>query len=155
MSEIVTFGATYDGTDLVTNSSGAPRIMLRCVRGLDDSPEVRGSDVIVPGLAGRIAMDRKRDRRLIELAGWIMGTGSTESAQRADIRSALESLRTLFDPARSPATLIVTLEDGGTASITARPVNMAMADDPIPTYRQLSVELEAVGDDWVIAPATS
>lgn len=151
---IVTLGATFDGTALVTIIGGQPRIMLRCVRGLDDSPEVRGTDTIVPGLAGRIVRSRVRDRRVIELAGWVMGTGTTEADQREDVRDALEELRALFDPTRTPATLLLELEDGGFATISARPLSTVMGDDPIPTYRALSVELEAVEADWtIIAPA--
>lgn len=152
---IATLGATYAGTSLVTSVSSQPRLTIRCVRGLDDSFEVRGTDTIIPTAAGRVARNRVRDRRVIELAGHVMGTGDTEDAQRLDVRAALEELRALFDPTSTPGSLVVALEDGGTATITARPLNMIAGDDPIPTWRQVSIELEAVGADWVIEPSGS
>jgi hypothetical protein len=45
---------------------------------------------------------------------------------------------------------VATLEDGTTQSIDARAVNLLWGDDDIPTYRTLSVELEAV-EDWSTA----
>lgn len=152
---MIVFGATYDGTLLVTTVGNVPRIVLRCVRGLDDAPEVRGEDTVIPSAEGRVPRNRVWDRRVIELYGFVAGTGASETAQRADVRSALETLRTLFDPTGDPATLVVTLEDGSTATISARPINMVLDDGRIPTYREVSVELEAVEDDWVVAPAGS
>lgn len=149
---IVTLGATYASTALVTSVSDQPRMVIRCVRGLDDSFEVRGTDTIIPTASGRVARNRVRDRRVIELAGHVLGTGDTEAEQRADVRAALEELRALFDPSAAPGTLVLDLEDGGTATIAARPVNMIVPDDPVPTWRQVSIELEAVGADWTIAP---
>jgi hypothetical protein len=62
----------------------------------------------------------------------------------------MNTLRSLFDPTRAPAVLSVTLETG-TATISARPVNMVVSDIPDPVVRVVSIELEAVGADWSIA----
>lgn len=155
MSAAVTMGATYDGTPLVTFVGGEARMLIRCIRGLDESPRVRGVDTVIPTAPGRVARNRVYDGRIIELQGPVMGTGATEAEQRADMRAALEELRDLFDPTSSPSVLIIALEDGGTATITARPVNMVTGPDSIPTWREVSIELEAVGADWLIAPAVS
>ena len=152
---IVTLAATYNGTDLCTDVSGEPRFIIRLIRGLDESPEVRGKDTVIPGTAGRTARNRVWDRRVIELSGWVMGTGATEEAELADTREALETLRALFDPTNAPASLVIELEDGGSATITARPINMAVGDDDVPMRRQVSIELEAVGADWVIVEGGS
>lgn len=152
---IIAFAATYDSVPLEVVESGQPRYLIGLVRGLDESPEVRGSDTIIPGTAGRIERNRVRDRRVIELRGWVMGTGVSESAQRADMRTAFEELRTLFDPTRSAATLSIELEDGGTATISARPINLVTDEPVVATRREVSIELEAVDADWVITPATS
>jgi hypothetical protein len=149
---LVLYAATYDGVDLVTVVGGMPRMLIGLVRGLDDAPEVRGTDTIIPGAAGRVPRTRVRDRRVIELAGPVGGVGATHAAQAADMRAALEELRTLFDPTRDPATLVVALEDGGTASINARPVNLLLDEPVVPTMRRVSVELEAVEGAWVITP---
>ena len=71
---------TADGVDL-TRSDG--KIIFRVTRGLDEVPEVRGVDTIVPSLQGRIPRDRRLDRLIIEAEGMVMGTGASETAQRA------------------------------------------------------------------------
>lgn len=151
MIDIVVHGATYAGTSLVTTVGNQRRMVLRLVRGLDDSLVVRGSDTVVPSLAGRIARARIADRRVIELAGPVMGTGATEALQLADLRAAMETLRTLFSPTRTAANLVIALENGGTATISARPVNMVVSPVLIPAFRMVSVELESVAPTWVIA----
>lgn len=147
------FGATFNSTSLVTTVGTQWRIVLQCIKGLDDSPSVRGEDTIIPGTAGRTARVRVRDRRIIELAGWVFGTGSTDAAQTDDLRDALEELRTLFDPTDDPQTLVIDLEDGTrTATITARTRNMAVAREDLIVARKVSVELESVSStDWVVA----
>lgn len=145
----VPYGATYDGTALVSDVSGQPRFVLQCVRGLDDTWETRGEDTVIPGAHGRVARARKRDRLLIELAGWVYGTGATDATMKADFRAALDELRTLFDPTRSAASLVVALEDGGSRMIEARPLpGMLVAERLEGVAARVSVELEAVGYDW-------
>ena len=142
---------SFDGTTLLSIVDGEPRLIFRCIRGLVDGYESRGVDTVIPSAPGRIARNRVRDRIPIELEGEVFGSGADESAQRTDIAAALVALRALFASDRDPATLIVELEDGGTAQIEARPLNIVQVDRTIPTYAKLSVELEAVGADWVIS----
>lgn len=66
-------GLTFGGTDIQHNPIG---IFLEIVRGLNEGPSVRGSDTVVPGLAGRIARNRVADRWDIELRGLVAGTGN-------------------------------------------------------------------------------
>lgn len=143
----VTNAATYDGTSLVTTSGGQYRLIFRCVRGLYDTPEVRGRDTVIPGLAGRTVRNRVRDRRVIELEGHVFGVGATDAAQQADAEAALGSLRTLFSPTRAVANLGIATSTG-TQTISARPLNMVVDEGETPVYRHVSVELEAVGADW-------
>lgn len=152
---IVLFPATYDGTPLESVSGGLVRMAIGLVRGLDDSPEVRGDDTTIPGTAGRVPRNRVWDHRTIELEGFIGGVGVSESAQRADMRSLLEDLRTLFDPTRSPATLSIELEHGGTATISARPLNMLCPATVASVRERISIALEAVEDDWEVTPGGS
>lgn len=145
---LVLFPATYAGTNLVELSSGVPRKVIGLISGLDDTPEVRGSDTVIPGSTGQVPRNRIWDHRRIELAGFIAGVGASNAAQVADIRAILEEFRTLFDPTRSSATLSIGLEDGGTATIAARPVNM-LVPATIDTIRaQVSIVLEAVEGEW-------
>lgn len=143
---------TFAGTSLNTLSSTAPRLTFWLVRGLDDSFEVRGKDTVIPGTAGRTARTRVRDRRVIEIEGFVAGVGASAAAQTDDFRDAMETLRALFAPTASAASLVVGLEDGvRSATITARPVNMVVAEYVGDVACRLNVELEAIGADWVIA----
>jgi hypothetical protein len=149
---LVTLGATYDGTPLLAFASGRLRLIIRLIRGLDESPTVRGEDTVVPGTPGKVPRARVWESRTIELEGEIIGTGADLAAELADIRAALESFRSLFDPTDDPKVLVIELEDGGTATISARTVNLALSDDVEigPTWRRVNIELEAVEGDWVI-----
>jgi len=144
---VVSFG----GTSVTVDSSGQHAQWLRLVRGLDEGWEVRGEDTVIPSAAGRVARNRVRDTLTIDLEGVIVGVGATPALQVANTRTRLTALRALFDPAAAPASLVVELEDGTEASITCRTLNLVTLDYPDPVYRPVSIELEAVGADWVIA----
>ncbi len=138
-----------NGVDLSTSDH---RILMRIVRGLDELPDVRGKDIVVPGLPGRIARNRVNDRLVIEAAGFVAGTGADETAQRADFRAIVDEVRALMDPTQNPYTIEATLEDGAGRTITARPVNIVWGDDNIPSFRMLSCEWESIDPDWTAQP---
>lgn len=143
---------TYDGTDLTTISTTAPRLQFWLVSGLDDGLDVRGKDNIIPSAAGRTARNRVRDRRVIEIAGFVGGVGADAAAQTDDFRDAMEVLRALFVPTRAAASLVVLLEDATrTATISCRPLPTIRTQYVSNVAALLSIELEAVGSDWVIA----
>jgi hypothetical protein len=123
------------------------------VNGLDSGPRVRGVDTTIPGLAGRDVRDRVADGRPLEGVGFVAGTGDTPEEQAADYEAIMAELRALFDPTLDPGTLEVLLSDGTTTSIQARtmPEEPEWGTDAIPTFREFSVEWEAVGDDWASA----
>lgn len=133
-------GLTYGGTDLQQSDFG---IFLELVSGLNEARAVRGQDLIVPGLAGRIPRNRVLDRWPIELRGWVSGgTASGETAQRSAFRTNMLAVRTLFDPTGTPDDLELALEDGSTLTITARPLNI-LSDQQVPALAAVSIELEA------------
>lgn len=138
---------TFKGTSLMRSNN---TVLLRIVRGLGEVMTVRGRDTIIPSARGRTPRNRVRDTLAIELRGIVMGTGSDESAQRESFVDLRQELRELFNPDDPPGLLVATLEDGTTQSIDARAINLMWGDDRIPTYRELSVELEAV-EDWSTA----
>lgn len=241
---------TFGGTDLQQNPIG---IFLEIVEGLAGTATVRGTDTIVPGLAGRIARNRKADVRRIELRGLVAGTGNeietvaitgaptggtftltfqgqttagiawdataatiqtalealsnvapgdvvvtggpmpgtvtvyfggayartdvtqmtgsaagltggtpvltvatltsggaTEAAQSASFWTLVATLRALFDPTASPASLIATLPNGTTATILARTLPTMMWDQVLPSLARVTIELESVAPDWTI-----
>lgn len=142
---------SYDSVSLAVDVSGEHALWCWLVRGLDETWDTRGDDIIIPGAHGRTPATRKRDTLVIELQGVIAGVGATPALQLASVRTRLTTLRSTFDPTKSPANLVVLLEAGNTATIACRPVNILMLDYPHPVYRPFSVELLAVGSDWAIS----
>jgi len=148
-SPLAVIGLTYGGTDVQDSDYG---VFLELVRGLSEAASVRGTDTIVPGLAGRIVRDRMLDGLRIELQGYVMGAGpivagTPPTGARADFRTNAKAVRTLFDPTTSAA-LVATLEDGTTATVAARTLS-SVWDQVTPELARVSIELEAVAD-WVV-----
>lgn len=141
---------TADSVDL-SRSDG--RLLFWMTRGLNEVPEVRGEDVIVPGRSGRIARNRKLDRLLLEATGYVMGEGATEALQRTDYRALMEILRDLMNPVQDPYEIVVVVEDGTTRTITARPLNMVWPDQQIvPSVNFGSLQWESVdAADWGVS----
>lgn len=150
-TELGAIGLTYDGVDLQPADLG---YHLYLVSGLDDSPDVRGEDVTIPYLAGRLARPRRFDHRRIILEGFARGLGSDQATSRADYRAVRRGLAELFDPAREIADLVATLEDGSVATIAARPLSLVGIEAIPSEYAALSVELEAI-EDWSVEVAGS
>lgn len=145
-------GLDYGGTDLQEDPFG---IFLEVIHGLNESPAVRGVDVTVPGRDGQVVGSRVVHVTAIELEGYVAGQGSDESAQRADFAAMRTTLKALFDPTTS-ATLTATLEDGATATITARALgNGLLWAQVTPACARLNVTLESVDPEWVVTPAGS
>jgi len=127
-------------------------IFLEIGRGLNELPEVRGKDTTVPGLTGRYFRNRVADVRKILLVGYVSGAEATtpvESELRRDFRHRVEELRALFDPTDAPGAITAALEDGGSATIDARPLNIVWSQIA-PSLASVSVELESVDPEWVI-----
>lgn len=145
-------GVTYDGTDCQDSDPG---LFLEITRGINETIEVRGIDVVVPGLAGQIPRLRIGDSLRIVLSGFVAGAGMDLAAQKADFRSTMLAVRTLFDPTKEPAELALVLEDGSTATISARPLNIVVNDKVQSLFAYVSVELLSVAPDWTITPGGS
>lgn len=143
-----TIALTYNGAD-IQNLDG---LFLEITSGLDDSPtSVRGVDVTVPGIDGQTPRPRRFHERRIILTGYVRGTGATQTDRRADYRVNVRAMHNLFPTgggaAVEPEDLVVYLEDGDTATIAARCLNI-VADNAIPSeFTRISIELLAV-EDW-------
>lgn len=135
--------------DSVDVQDSDPGIFLEIVRGLNETPMVRGTDTIVPSRPGRIAGDRVEDSLALELVGLVIGVGATEALARASFAALRQTVRELFRRNRAPFEIAATLEDGTVATINARPLN-TIWNRVGPTYYQVSIELESVDPDWVI-----
>lgn len=148
-SDAAVIGLTYRGMD-IQNTDG---IFLEIIRGIGEVPEVRGVDLVVPALAGRVVRNRVADRLSIILEGFVRGvgggSGSThdEDSDRSDFATNRAAFRALFDPTLDPGDLVATLEDGSYQHIAARTLNHVW-DPQVPSFANVNVELESVDPDW-------
>lgn len=145
-SALAIIGLTFDGID-IQNLDG---IYLELTGGLNDSPAVRGVDVIVPGAAGQVARPRRFHERRILLTGSVRGSGSTEDDRRAAYRTDMKTLLALFDTAANPADLVAELEDSTTGTIAARTLSVLSTETVPSEEAAISIELLAV-EDWSFA----
>lgn len=137
---------SYDSESLYEFVGTERRMTFWIESGLDDGIEVRGEDTVIPGTAGRIERNRIRDRHIVEIRGWVRGTGSDPGE---DLRDAMEDLRDLFDPTRASADLVVLLGEG-TATISCRPLPDTLAGYTDANAIEMSVRFEAIGADWSV-----
>lgn len=147
-SAVATIGVVFDGTD-VQEIDG---IFLELVSGLTgEGLSVRGVDVTIPGLAGRVARLRRADVRRIELRGFVRGVGATRADAIADFRANMDDLDALFDKTADPAVLSVTTEDGIVRTINARTVDLMLGEEVVSgEFQYVSVVLESVDPDWSV-----
>lgn len=143
-------GLTYGGQD-VQDLDG---IFLEIIEGLGEGPTYRGTDTIVPAATGRTRRNRVKDQLIIELRGWVCGTGVDEAAMRSDFATNRKALLDLFDPTLGDQDLVAMLEDGSTATIAAMRRSPIVYSQVVPAYAGVSIELEAV-EDWDHEPAGS
>ena len=141
-------GLTYDGQDI---QQADFTIYFWIVSGLIETPTVRGVDTVVPALAGRVEGNRVNDVLPIVLEGAVMADPSLTdlSAMRADWRTNVRAIRSLFASNRARADLVATLEDGDVLTISARPMNIVQLRSVEGEYVGLNIELEGY-DDWAV-----
>lgn len=146
-NDAATIPLTFDGIDIQFADFG---IHLEIVEGLNEGPTVRGVDVIVPALDGRVARNRRADTRRIVLAGHVMGNGATQALRQADYRDNVTTIQTLFDPTGDPAALVATLETGDDWTIDARTLNVIWPHpEQVPSeFAYITIELESVTPNW-------
>lgn len=138
---------TAGGTDIQQNPIG---IFFEIVMGINELPTVRGKDLVVPGRDGRFVTSRRADTLPLELAGIVIGLGSDVAAQQASYRTLMQIVRATFDRAQDPWELAGTLEDGSTATISVRCVDMKVTETAGSMEAKVMVALESVDPDWVI-----
>lgn len=145
-SPVAVIGVTYAGTDVQLADLS---IFLEITSGLDATPAVRGTDVVVPALAGRIAGNRVNDVIIVSLEGWVRAdpTTTTTATARTSCQAKRATVRALFASNRARANLIATLPDTTTKTISARPLPGLIWTEVVPgEFYRLSVELEGYGD---------
>ena len=148
---VAVIGLTFGGEDIQTSDLG---IFLTIVEGLEFIGNVRGKDVVVPAADGRVARNRRFDTLPIVLEGHVRGDGIDTEARRADYRTNVRTIRTLFDPTDDPADLVATLEDGSVWTVAARTQNVMKDEKVVSEWADYSIELEAV-ERWSVDEAGS
>lgn len=136
---------TFRSTDL--NANG---LDLHLTMGYSEHASVRGTDVVIPNIAGRYVRNRIADVRTLRLEGHVSALTPEEW------RIATDTLMALCDPTLDPGELVMTspylgLASGVTATINARVVNVV--GGPIiagKLFQRWSIELESVDPDWVL-----
>jgi hypothetical protein len=137
----------YDGTALETSDLS---VYLEVTFGLNEQPDVRGSDSVVPHADGAISRNRRAHDRRILLSGWVSGVGSTTALVRASYQNTFDTLFTLFATDRVPADLVVTSPDATTRTIEARPLNIAIKEVVLGEFAEVTVEMLSVAPNWTV-----
>lgn len=148
-SELATIGLVWDGTDLQDWDQG---IFIEIVKGVNETPKVRGSDVLVPALAGRVEGNRVNDILDIELRAFIRASSAATSNADAiaSFRDNMATVRSLFASNRDRAVLEATLENGTVQEIVARPLPGIQWEEPVKSQLAIGyIEMEGF-DDWSV-----
>lgn len=145
---ISTRPTSYAGTVLETANLS---LYLEITAGLNEQPDVRGRDSVIPHLAGAIPRNRKAHDRRIMLTGWVMGAGATDAIARGNYQDTFDTLTTLFASDRAVANLVVTAPDSTTRTISARPLNVVIEEKVPSQFAIVTVELLSVAPNWTVA----
>lgn len=137
---------TYDGTPMTDPDGIYLHTIVR--GGPGTTPSVKGIDDAIPGADGFFLRNRRKERRIIEARGWIAGVGAGDAVAASDYWDNRVALESLLDPT-STGTLEVTLPNGDSYSITARPLPMDGMSDISTISAEIAVQWETVADvDW-------
>ena len=123
---------------------------LQLVAGYSEPVSVRGTDTVVPSLAGRIARGRVADVRSLRISGYVAANTA------AEWRDATDVFADIFDTRLAPGVLeldgeYLGLPAGTTATINARTLNaVGSAIQAGMTLQFWDIELESLDPDWVI-----
>lgn len=148
---------TFNSTDIkVSTARTTGGIYLDIVSGYDGVAEARGTDIVIPGRSGRTPLSRVKDRRLIELRGYVNGdpTAATLALRQQSYRTHVATLQGLIDSDDAAKSLVVTAPylglTSGSKTISARYLNSVWDVVVAGFFCRVSVQLEAVGNppDW-------
>ncbi len=147
-SPVAVVGLVWDGHDVQRADLD---VFFEITDGLDDLPEVRGEDQLIPFRAGRLPGLRLPHRRPVVAVGHVMGPA--DATARAAFRAYVDEIKGWMDPTIGERILVATLEDGSTRWITCVPRNILPGEGWASEYRAFSLEWEAVSDplwhaDW-------
>jgi hypothetical protein len=139
---VAVIGLSWDGFDLQRADLD---IHFEITEGLDELPETRGSDDVIPFRRGRLAQERMADRRPIVAVGWV--TRPSASPAHA-YRVYIDSLKARLNPIGPPRLLVATLEDGQQRWLSAVPRDLIGGPALGSDFRPFSIEWEALDPYW-------
>lgn len=116
----------YRATDVQTDN-----IHLDLLSGYAEAAPVRGKDLVIPGAVGRVWHPKVKDSRIIELGGWVRGTGATETAKQQSWRTSTDALMALLDRTLSPGALKLVAPYYGLRPSAATTLAVSAAADDI------------------------
>jgi hypothetical protein len=141
-SPVVVIGLDWDGFDLQRADLD---ILFELTEGLDDLPQTRGSDDVIPFRSGRLPQDRIADHRPVVATGWVTRpSASVASAYRAYV----DSLKAKLDPTGPPHILVATLEDGSKRWINAVARDLIGGPALGSDFRPFSIAWDALDPYW-------
>jgi len=117
----------FKGTDLSTYA-----VLVRQVDGVDELPELRGENRVVPSIHGRRFARKRMDQRRLTLALWVQSMNEagtlTESTNARQARANLDALQALFGD-RTAGALVRVMPDGSERTATAEVVAVGNIED--------------------------
>lgn len=147
-SPVAVVGLVWDGHDLQRPDLD---VFFEITEGLDDLPEFRGEDQLIPFRAGRLPGLRLPHRRPIVATGHVMGPA--DATAKAAFRGYVDELKGWLDPTAGERGLVARFEDSSTRWINCAARNIMPGEGWASEYRAFSIEWEAVNSpfwraDW-------
>lgn len=142
-SPVAVVGLKWDGYDIQRADLD---VFLEITEGLDELPELRTHQQVIPFRHGQRADMSYAHARPIVLSGLISGPSGNE---RSAYRAYVDEVKASFSPFRT-GLLVATLEDGTTRWIHAMPLDMRYTPI-VPGASNVSIELIAHDPFWYSA----
>lgn len=147
-SPVAVIGLAFDDLDLQRADLD---LMFVITEGMDELPETRGGDQLIPFRTGQLAQPRMAHRRPVVAEGWVARpSASVASAYRAYV----DSLKLRLEPTALPKLLVATMEDGSKRWVNAVPRNLIGGPALGSDFRPFSIEWEALDPYWYGAYGT-
>lgn len=142
-SPVAVVGLVWDDDDLQRADLD---VFFEITEGLDDLPETRGSDQVIPFRRGRLVQPRWPDGRPIVALGHV--TGPSGAGAAAAYRGYVDDLKARLDPTGPARLLVATLEDGTKRWINAVPRDLVGGPALGADFRPFSIRWDAPDPFW-------
>lgn len=143
-------GLTYRGTSIQTAN-----IHLDVFSGYAEPARVRGEDGIIIGQPGRFLRPRVKDYRIVELRGWVQGTGATLVLKQQSWRASTDTLMALMDYTLGVGNLVATPPalglPSGSKTLSCRCRNVLPGNiEGGSVFQRWTIELECIANppEW-------